>query len=168
MKVTDYAPRAAPFDSYLAAIGHNLIGIEIGVDVGAHAQALLQYCPIRMLTLVDPWPNPYCRGYCEGRLSALGFRARFGMLQCGSIEAAAKVGVEQLDFAYIDQEHGGDSVAADLRAWWPKIKPGGVLGYRNYSDTKTPLVAAVDAFVAAERGIVATKATGEIVMVKSC
>lgn len=167
MKVTDYAPRAAPFDLQLMNY-RGAVGVEVGVDVGAHAQAILEYCDVAHITLVDPWPNPYCRGYCEGRLSALGLRPMFTMWQCGSTAAAAKFAEASLDFAYIDQEHGGDSVTLDLQCWWPKIRPGGILGYRNYTETKTPLVAAVDAFIAAHTGIAATPATGEIIMVKRC
>lgn len=163
MKVTDYCPRAAPFDSKLSGLG--LIGVEVGVDVGAHAQALLEYCGIDSLTLVDPWPNPYCRGYCEGRLAALGFRPRFTMMQDTSVKAGAKFADESLDFIYIDQEHGGPSVTADLEAWWPKLKPGGILGYRNYTKSPTPLSEAVDAFVLGNH-LVSEVLSGEIAITK--
>jgi predicted O-methyltransferase YrrM len=162
VKVTDYCPRAAPFDTYLK--GRGLWGAEIGVDVGAHAEALLRHCPIDQLALVDPWPNPYCRGYCEGRLLSLGFRPRFQAYQCNSLDAVAKIPAP-LDFIYIDQEHDGASVTSDLRAWWPKLKPGGVLGYRNYTATKNPLTQAIDAFVASVRCATHIE-TGEIVLVK--
>lgn len=164
MKVTDYCPRAAPFDSYLT--GQRMVGVEIGVDVGAHAQALLRYCDISMLSLVDPWPNPYCRGYCEGRLSALGYRPRFRMIVCGSLVAAPKFAPTSLDFVYIDQEHDGPAVAADLSAWWPALKSGGVLGYRNYGASNPALVAAIDSFVEIRVGLKAQVETGEIVLLK--
>lgn len=162
MKITDYSPRAAPFDSYLR--GRDLVGAEVGVDVGAHAEALLTYCPIGMLHLIDVWPNPYCRGYCEGRLSR--FRARFSMNKSDSIFAALKFAAGSLDFAYIDQVHEGDSVAADLAAWWPAVKSGGVLGYRNYVGRGTPLDKAVEAFVKAHK-IEVVPLDGEIVLVKA-
>lgn len=146
MKITDYAPRAAPFDSYLT--GRDLVGAEIGVDVGAHAEALLTYCNVAMLHLVDPWPKEYARGYCEGRLAR--FRGRFTVHAMGSIDAASRLG--QLDFVYIDQRHDSASVTADLVAWWPLIKPGGILGHRNYAEGRgEPLDMAIEAFVAANR-----------------
>lgn len=167
MKVTDYCPRAAPFDSYLK--GSGLVGAEIGVDVGAHAEAMLRYCLIGMLHLIDPWPNSYCRGYCEGRLSVLGYRGNFLMWQCDSLHAASKFAVDSLDFIYIDQEHDGKSVAADLRAWWPTLKPSGVLGYRNYAESNPSLMAAVDAFISAAGQALTWKIeTGEAVLVKAC
>lgn len=167
MKVTDYCPRAAPFDTYLPGRGTLLprIGAEIGVDVGAHAQAMLQYYNFDMLFLIDPWPNPYCRGYCEGRLSALGFQRRFSMIQEKSLKAVLQFDDETLDFIYIDQEHDGASVAADMQAWWPKLKREGVFGYRNYTKTITPLGSAIDAFVAAN-SLTPIVQTGEIIIVK--
>lgn len=162
MKITDYCPRAAPFDSH----GIHGVGVEVGVDVGAHAQALLEYCAgISMLHLVDPWPNPYCRGYCEARLAVLGYRSRFTMMQDKSITAAAGFSPNSLDFVYIDQEHDAASVTADLQAWWPKLKPRGVLGYRNYTKTHTPLSEAVDAFIGANK-LSGSVEAGEIVIVK--
>jgi predicted O-methyltransferase YrrM len=162
MKVTDYAPRAAPFDSYLA--GRDLVGAEIGVDVGAHAEAMLAYCPIAMLHLVDPWPQEYARGYCEGRLAR--FRGRYRAHAMGSLIAAQIVG--PLDFVYIDQRHDGASVSADLEAWWPLIKPGGVLGYRNYAEGRgEPLDLAIEAFVRANGiRIVAEHYLNDAVLIK--
>lgn len=148
MKVTDYCPRAAPFDSYLTALGTGLLGAEIGVDVGAHAEAMLAFTPgIRALALFDPWPNKWAMGYCDGRLSR--FRGRYVMHQEGSLEGAAKGIKASLDFVYIDQIHEGPSVTADLKAWWPLVKPGGILGYRNYAEGRgSPLDRAIEAFVA--------------------
>lgn len=163
MKITDYCPRAAPFDTYLR--GENLVGAEIGVDVGAHAEALLRYCPVGKLYLVDPWPKDYQFGFCQGRLSR--WRHRFEMVQAGSLAAAPRY-LAGLDFVYIDQIHEPDSVAADLLAWWPTVKPGGVLGYRNYVGRGTPLDGAVDAFIARHKAQIEVKVeAGEIVMVKA-
>lgn len=40
-----------------------------------------------------------------------------------------------LDFVYIDADHKYDSVLADIRAWWPKIKSGGILCGDDYTDS---------------------------------
>ncbi len=37
-----------------------------------------------------------------------------------------------VDFAFIDGDHQYESVLADLRAWWPKVKPGGLLAGHDY------------------------------------
>ncbi len=150
MKKTDYAPRAADFDTYL--VGHNLVGIEVGVDVGAHAEALLTYCNIRSLYLVDVWQREFYRGYCEGRLYAKGFMHNVKMMQMGSMDAMlsfTSAHIEQyFDFMYFDQLHDYKSVKEDLTHWWPMLKPGGILGYRNYAESNKDLKRAVDEFIA--------------------
>ena len=165
VKITDYCPRAAPFDSYLK--GRELVGVEVGVDVGAHAEALLTYGPVAMLHLIDPWPKDYFRGYCDGRLSR--FRGRYRLWPGTSMECVKGFFADTLDFVYIDQEHDAESVAADLRAWWPLLKSGGVLGLRNYTARDTPLDRAVDAFVGGSRAAEITRhvESAEIVLVKA-
>jgi len=166
MKVTDYAPRAAPFDSYLR-YGRRLVGAEIGVDVGAHAQALLQFYDIDRLYLIDPWQREYQWGYCDGRLAALGFSGRFELIAKKSLEAAKRFAVESLDFLYFDQEHEGQVVGDDLITWWPKLKRGGHLGYRNYGNTAKGLTGAVDAFIARLGDkLEARREDGEMVLIK--
>ncbi|HET9564653.1 MAG TPA: class I SAM-dependent methyltransferase [Mycobacterium sp.] len=147
MKVTDYAPRAAAFDTYLKGAG--LVGAEIGVDAGAHAEALLRYCPVAKLYLVDPWPRDYAFGYCEGRLAR--YRHRIAMVRKQSKDAVALFTDASLDFLYFDQAQAGTSVAYDLEHWWPRLKVGGVLGHRNYAPVNQGLMDAVDAFAAAHK-----------------
>lgn len=165
MKTTDYGPRCAPFDFELMKLGRGMTGAEIGVDVGAHAHALLAYCSIGHITLIDPWPNKYMHGYCEGRLMSAGYGAQFTIMPARSIDAAKQFINNSLDFVYIDQVHEGPSVMADLVTWWPKVRPGGLLGYRNYVTDKTPLTLAVDKFIA-NWGVAHSVLTGEIVLHK--
>lgn len=40
-----------------------------------------------------------------------------------------------LAFVYVDAGHGYADVRADLRAWWPKIKPGGSMAGDDWCDT---------------------------------
>jgi len=44
-----------------------------------------------------------------------------------SVEAAEQFEDESLDFVLIDAAHDYENVIADLRSWWPKLKPGGVM-----------------------------------------
>lgn len=44
-----------------------------------------------------------------------------------SVEAAADYEDGSLDFVFIDADHAAKAVEADVRAWLPKVKPGGVL-----------------------------------------
>ncbi len=49
-----------------------------------------------------------------------------------SVEAAKDFPDASLDAVYIDAEHDEDSVREDIRAWRPKIKPGGILSGHDY------------------------------------
>jgi peptidoglycan/xylan/chitin deacetylase (PgdA/CDA1 family) len=162
MKVTDYAPRAAAFDTYLK--GEGLVGAEIGVDVGAHAEALLRYCPVAHLTLVDPWPREYAFGYCTGRLAR--FRHRITMVRKASKDAVALFPDASFDFLYFDQVQAGTSVAFDLAHWWPRLKVGGVLGHRNYAPVNQDLMDAVDAFAATNKVEKIVEFASDVVLLK--
>lgn len=140
MKSTDYAPRAAAMDVYLMG-RTNLTGIEIGVDCGAHAHALLEYLNIERLVLVDEWGYDWCKGYCEGRLSKWKTKTEF--VKSDSIVASTKFYANAFDFIYIDIAHDYETVKGSLIDWWPKLKEGGVMGYRNYSTCQK----AIDEFV---------------------
>jgi hypothetical protein len=41
---------------------------------------------------------------------------------------------EYFDFIYIDADHQYDAVLKDLRAWYPKLKKGGIIGGHDYID----------------------------------
>lgn len=53
---------------------------------------------------------------------------------------------ESLDFVFVDADHRYESVTADLRAWWPKIRPGGAMAGHDYDTHWPEVVRAVDDF----------------------
>lgn len=57
-------------------------------------------------------------------------------------EAAAIDG--PVDFVYIDAAHDYESVKADIAAWWPKVKPGGILAGHDYCEAWPGVKKAVD------------------------
>jgi predicted O-methyltransferase YrrM len=54
-------------------------------------------------------------------------------LRMSSLEAASRFDEGSCDFVMIDAAHDYDSVMADIAAWWPKVKPGGMLAGDDYS-----------------------------------
>ena len=49
-----------------------------------------------------------------------------------SIEAAKKIEKATLDFIYIDARHDYCGVTQDLQAYWPLLKPGGIMAGHDY------------------------------------
>ncbi len=50
------------------------------------------------------------------------------VVRMATAEAAGLFRAESVDFIWVDAGHEYDEVKADLEAWWPKLKPGGVIG----------------------------------------
>jgi predicted O-methyltransferase YrrM len=148
MKVTDFAPRASLLCRHLT--GTNLIGLEVGVDVGAHAEALLLYCDIQKLYLVDIWDNQYYYGFCAGRLCK--FQNKIQLIQGESAKVAKDLVFPELDFIYFDQKHDYDSVKKDFELWLPKLKKNGVIGVRNYAASNVGLCSAVAELLKSHEG----------------
>jgi Methyltransferase domain len=131
-------------------------GAEIGVMKGNYSAHILREWRGRELISVDPWlEHPENADHARRVLGAFGDRSR--IMQTTSVEAAAQVPDAGLDFAYIDALHDYDSVKADLEAWFPKVRPGGILAGHDYP--MPGVRAAVDEFFAARS--LAVHAMGE-------
>ena len=136
-------------------------GVEIGVAFGGHLVALLTRTPVERVVGVDPYRNQ--DGYDDPmNLSQEDFDlvfehaaarlAQFGRRAClmrqTSLEAARELEGE-LDFVYLDAAHSREAVALDLEAWYPKVRPGGVLGGHHYGHAQfSGVKQAVDDFCA--------------------
>lgn len=139
-----------------------VVGAEVGVWAGQFSKRLCDANPRLRLLCVDPWQaSPdYVDPKCEPRklerayLDAKQRLARYPctLIRKPSITAAAEVPDRSLDFVYIDGNHGRDHIAADLRAWAPKVRKGGVVAGHDYelTEPRSPWIQvreAVDEFV---------------------
>lgn len=147
-----------------------LIGsaVEIGVKRGRYSEQLLERWRGQRLISVDPWraadPVEYVdranvpqeehdRFYEEAVARLARFGARSEIWRMASLEAALLVGDASIDFVYIDARHDYSSAAADLAAWYPKVRAGGILAGHDYADGRFPqgdfgVKRAVDEFAA--------------------
>lgn len=117
-------------------------GAEIGVWSGKFSQQLLDAIPKLHLHAVDPWqslddyherknePDRMAAAYHEAMTRLAGRRC--AIFRMTSLEAAARVPDGSLDFVYIDGNHGAAHVRADLEAWSPKVRRGGVVAGHDF------------------------------------
>lgn len=135
---------------YLVANSLTGFGAEVGVLFGEYSAHLLEYWPGH-LYMVDPWLNQDREIYVDGCNSVSMNRAlakaatvasKFGerAIMCRDFSPKAADGFADgsLDFVYIDANHSAPAVRSDLRAWWPKVRAGGVFGghdlYERHDD----------------------------------
>jgi hypothetical protein len=89
----------------------------------------------------DLWPE------FAGNLERAGLLTRLTAHRGPSAETARAFADSSLDFVFIDARHTYEAAREDIAAWWPKVKPGGLIAGHDY--TNSPGVrAAVDEFVA--------------------
>ena len=61
-----------------------------------------------------------------------------------SLDAAKDYKDSSLDFVFIDAAHDYDNVKADIEAWLPKLKKGGIIAGHDYADYAPGLIKAVN------------------------
>lgn len=114
-----------------------LVGAEIGVLKGGHAQQILNgYLNIEKLVLVDAWvPFETDYGMNDGEFDNLYaqvkelFNAdkRVEIIRDYSVNAATKFNDDYFDFVYLDGNHEYEFVLKDLEVWYPKLRQYGVM-----------------------------------------
>ena len=116
--------------------------VEIGVHRGGTAKGVYDFCPsITEYIMVDPWKVYTCTG--SGTLKRVtqdtwdGFYIEvvnkfssidhFQVLRMPSLEGAKQFSNNYFDIVFIDAIHSKVEVIADIKAWLPKVKKGGLL-----------------------------------------
>jgi len=88
----------------------------------------------------DLWPD------FAANLERAGLLSRLTAHRRPSVETARDFADQSLDFVFIDARHTYEATCEDLAAWWPKVRPGGLIAGHEY--VHAPGVrAAVDEFV---------------------
>jgi len=128
-----------------------LMMAEIGVCLGVLSEVLLQKLPTLTLLMIDKWSeepvdSPYWLGDSDGRklqrqldeeMSLAISRTEFAqdrrcVIVGRSLNVVKLIADKSLDLVFIDADHTYDVVLADIRAWFPKVKPGGVLSGHDF------------------------------------
>jgi Predicted O-methyltransferase len=123
-------------------------GVEVGVKKGEFAKQILdKWSSCVSYTLVDLWDkqenykdianvaSQVHEEYYKETLSRLElYKNKIQVYRMYSTEAAKKMVPNSLDFAYIDARHDYCGVMDDLKAYWPLIKPGGIMAGHDYNE----------------------------------
>lgn len=114
-------------------------GVEVGTCCGLFAHNLLSYWPGR-LHCIDAWAAlegydesyDHEANYQEARHRLADHEGRVEIHRQTSLEGVNGFEDAQLDFVYLDANHSYEAVRADIHAWWPKVKRGGMLAGDDY------------------------------------
>jgi hypothetical protein len=117
-------------------------GAEIGVERGKFSKVLCQSIPGLSLLAVDAWATqPGYREHVtqqeldsferETRRRLAKYRAH--VIKGFSTDVARTVPDGSLCFVYIDARHDEASVLADLMAWMPKVRSGGICSGHDWN-----------------------------------
>lgn len=138
------------------------VGAEVGVCYGAYTEKLYKHIPDLILFAVDNWDNAETRRRerVHARNVEWFFRNRMAnnrpiVMKMASVEASKYIAEGSLDFVYIDAAHDYENVKADIHAWAPKVRKGGIVSGDDYYVFKSGndgVIRAVDEYVK-EHGI---------------
>ena len=125
-------------------------GAEIGVQEGVFSQYLLKTWMGKKLYLVDCWRhqkeytdiangdhNLQLNCMAKTFMNVYGFDERAVMIRELSVDTAKLFEDGFFDFVFIDADHKYESVKADLAAWYPKVKKGGILCGHDYLESSS-------------------------------
>eukprot|EP00890_Picochlorum_soloecismus_P006229 jgi/Picsp_1/6607/NSC_03950-R1_conserved hypothetical len=125
-------------------------GAELGVQRGIFAETTLGAWPsCRKYILVDIWRSQENykdvanvandeqeKIYQEAMNRLKPFKELIDVKRMTTVEASKTVPDESLDYIYVDARHDYCGAFEDMSAWWPKLKPGGILAGHDYHYAK--------------------------------
>jgi Methyltransferase domain len=149
------------YAAVIPALGPGQWWAEVGVNYGRSllyaAEQLVRLGAGSLIFGIDPWqgqshPDPDARSKCSfaAAVQALARWSRPDELEIVYLQrttsVAASKGIDacQLVGVVIDGDHRYEAVQADIQAWRPKVKPGGILAGHDYSDAFPGVRQAVD------------------------
>jgi predicted O-methyltransferase YrrM len=124
---------------HLARLRQGRIYVEIGSYLGASACFIVRGMqrPEARLYCVDTWMNDAMtdsrqdtyQGFIENTAA---YRDRIIPVRTRSDKAVDTV-AEAVDFLFIDGDHSFEGVSNDIHAWFPRLAPGAVVVFHDYS-----------------------------------
>ncbi len=103
---------------------------ELGVERGRFSRAILAQARPAELHLVDLDFSLLARDVAKSPL----IRRHQGP----TVEIAGQFPDGHFDVVYVDADHTFEGVTADIRAWAPKVKPGGLMAFNDFARILRP------------------------------
>lgn len=136
--------RRTNFGHWLTRRGLFGKGVEVGTYMGVFADVVLTTWP-GTLYCVDTWCKlsdyndtlnncDFDKIYLHVEALTARHDGRLVPMRMRSLDAASKFEDGSLAFVYIDADHSYSAALADMCAWWPKVKPGGVFCGHDFGD----------------------------------
>lgn len=120
----------------LRRLGERLVVAELGVDRGDFSREILEISKPSVLHLVDTWASSrYHDGLMrdvEQRFAAEIADGRIMIHRSLSTEGSSRFADGLFDLIYIDTDHTYKGTIAELRAYAPKMREGGVIAGHDY------------------------------------
>jgi len=112
------------------------VGAEVGVWHGDFSALILENSSVEVLHSIDPWTNAdgdeMTTDYEEAKIRLSKFVGRSVIKKASSLSASSEFKDGTLDFVFIDGDHRYEAVKADIEAWFPKVRAGGVFSGHDY------------------------------------
>jgi FkbM family methyltransferase len=141
--------RTCPEKRDLASLVNELFpsgkGVEIGVLNGEYSKIILERWESGQLFMVDAWRHLDAYIDMNGRddkyhheclinacKNTKQWENRAHIIRMDSVASANMFPDEYFDFVYIDADHSYEGVVRDMKAWWPKVKKGGLFCGDDY------------------------------------
>jgi len=149
-QLSDYRTKVALVWSFMESTGSreafpllmNYLGLqntgsggEVGVGDFSYSDRMLRLWKPNYWTAVDILKPAVYMKRAESFVRHQ-FNVSLTLHQGKSWKVAGKLGEGSFDFLYIDASHQYKSVKKDLKAYFPKIKPGGILAGHDFCGTK--------------------------------
>lgn len=125
----------------------SLPAAELGVAEGQFSRDILNW-GVSKLYSVDAWVTIngqkgdggfdqqwHDRNYEKAKLLLKPFGERSVILRGKSVDMSRQIEDNSLGFVNVDCDHSYEGVKADIYAWWPKLKVGGVMAFHDMENT---------------------------------
>jgi hypothetical protein len=138
------------FPAILTMHGYQ-VGAEIGVQAGEFSRQILDGWPGK-LYMIDCWRHQdeavyhdvanvpdelQAAAYQQAQKVAAAYWERAVVIREFSQSATRLFKDGSLDFVYLDGNHSYQATLADLTAWWPKIRNGGLMSGHDFKDEES-------------------------------